>query len=920
MRSRNLKYYLFSFVLIIQLSHMGNAPIGDLNVEKVHPKFKALIAENSSLSVFQKSNAVSPEVYIDESGITRYGVIIQTDDVAELKAANISFNSKYPEFLTAKVTLDEIARISLFNSVRYIDVPSLSYPKMNVSTPATGASLVHNGFYNNTAYTGDGVIVVIFDSGIDYKHNDFKIPGDTTSSRILFIWDQTITPVSGEINPSGFNYGVEYTQAQINDEIDGSPAGFVRQEDTNGHGTHVAGTAVGSGAKFPGIAPQADIIVVKGGNGSFSEDNIIDGITYAENKANTLGKAVVVNLSLGGHTGPHDGSRAYEQVIDAFNSKPGQAVVVAAGNEGGTKIHIGGSVASAGNTSFQINVPASYTPNDETNDDEFMFDLWYDENVSVTATVTSPNGISFSRGFNTDGTALNDADGKIYLENRRVDGSKQRILLYVYDESVGKEPASGTWTLELENASGDLIYDGWLARSDLGGEEALLLNGDVNKTVAMPGTATEAVTVGAYVTKTTWPANDGSQYLYTDGDAVGQIANFSSRGPTRDGRMKPEITAPGKGIVAAYSTDSDGSDNILNPDGIHILSQGTSMATPHVVGAIAVLFNIDPTLTADQLKTLMANTAVKDSETGGSANNTWGYGKLDLLKAVVSKASGDQSITRTIHEYFSDEPGPYYEYNGYYKLAVRYNAPHSGNLTGAFLSLVINHADVHPVVGGEGNLEISVHSDSGGVPGAQIGNTVAHPFALLDPGTKNYINLLDAGVSVTEDQVFYLVLQHSVLTDNLKVLFDDGGIDQVDNPSFLYSAAKDWRTTGVAFSEPYNLLLSAEIVGMGPAAALSETEQGVARTFELEQNYPNPFNPTTKIRFSLNQGGQVDLTIFDILGRKVVTIIDEVTSVGVHEVEWNSRNAAGLRVPSGVYFYRLRSQEGVLTKKMLLVK
>ncbi len=920
MRSRNLKYYLFSIVLIIQLSHMGNAPIGELNIEKMHPKFKALIAENSSLSVFRESNAVSPEVYIDESGTLKYGVIIQTNDIAELEATNISFNSKYPGFVTAKATLDEIDMLSRLSSVSYIDAPSLSYPKMNVSTPATGASLVHNGFYNNTAYTGADVIVVIFDSGIDYNHIDFKNPGDTTLSRILFIWDQTITPVSGENNPSGFNYGVEYTQSQINDEIDSSPAGFVRQKDTNGHGTHVAGTAAGSGVKFPGIAPQADIIVVKGGNGSFSEDHIIDGMTYAENKGNALGKPVVVNLSLGGHTGPHDGTEAYEEVIDLFNSKPGQAVVVAAGNEGGTKIHIGGSVASAGNASFQINVPASYTPNDGSNNDEFIFDLWYDENVSVNAKVTSPAGIIFEKGYNQDGIGPDDTDGRIHLINRRVDGTKQNIYLRVYDGSANKPPRSGTWTLELKSAGGDLNFDGWLARSDLGGEEAILLNGDVNQTIAMPGTATEAITVGAYVTKTSWPAYDGSQYLYTDGDAVGQIANFSSRGPTRDGRMKPEITAPGKGIVAAYSIDSDSSGTILNPDGIHILSQGTSMATPHIVGAVAVLFNIDPTLTAGQLKTLMANTAIKDSETGGSANNTWGDGKLDLLKAVVSKVSGDQSITRTIHEYFSAEPGPYYEYNGYYKLAVRFNAPHAGQLTSAFLSLVINHADVHPVIDGEGNLEVSVHSDSGGVPGAQIGNTVAHPLALFDPGTKNYINLLDAGVSVTEDQVFYLVLQNSVLTDNIKVLFDDGGIDQVNNPSFLYSAAKDWRTMGVAFGTPYNLLLSAEIVGMGPAASINETEETIARTFELDQNYPNPFNPATKIRFSLSRSGQVDLTIFDILGRKVVTIIDEVTSAGVHEVVWNSRNAAGLRVPSGVYFYRLRSQEGVLTKKMLLVK
>ena len=928
MRLRNVKYKIFIILLFTQLSHMGNAPISGVDFEKVHPKFRALMTENNSLDVFKNGNAISAGSYVDGSGNVRYGVIIKAEDVSELRSAGIGINSSYPGFVTAKLTLEQIARISRLNSIRYIDAPSITYPKMNVSTPATGASLLHNGFYNNTVYAGEGAIVVIFDTGIDYNHIDFKNPEDTTKSRILFIWDQV--PESGEKNPpAGFDYGFEYTQANINDEIDGSPAGFIRQKDTNGHGTHVAGTAVGSGVKFPGIAPKADIIVVKGGNGSFAEDHIIDGINYADSIAVVLGKPVVVNLSLGGHTGPHDGTRAYEQVIDAFNSKPGQAVVVAAGNEGNTKIHIGGSVASAGNTSFQIDVPASYTPNDGPNNDEFIFDLWYDENVSVTAKVRTPTGNSYSMGYNTYGTFY-DTDGTIYIENRRVDDSKQVIHLHVYDSDATKTPAFGTWKLELENASGDLIYDGWLARSDLGGEEASLENGDVDKTVAMPGTATEAITVGAYVTRMNWPAIDGNTYGYNtdiDFDYVGGIANFSSHGPTRDGRMKPEITAPGKATVSTYSSDSDAIEQIINPDGKHVRFQGTSMATPHVAGAAAVLLAIDPSMTAGQLKTFMANTAVKDSDTGGSANNTWGDGKLDLLKAVVSKASGDMSITRTLQEYFIDESGPYITFfTGTVKLAVRYTAPHNGRLSGAYLTTVISVKDVdppneptYPVIEGDGTLNIAVFSDNNGIPDTQIGSTVMHSLTLLDAGTKNYINLLPAGVSVNKDEIIHLVLALANPSDKVKVLFDGGSTEQIENPSFINTVG-NWQTAKERWGTPYNLRLSAEIVDMGPAASISETEETIARTFELEQNYPNPFNPATKIRFSLSQSGQVDLTVFDILGRKVVTIVDEVAFAGVHEVEWNSRNSAGLRVPSGVYFYRLRSQEGILTKKMLLVK
>jgi len=71
------------------------------------------------------------------------------------------------------MTLEEISMISRLESVNYIDAPTISYPVMNISTPETGASLLHSGFYNSTSYKGAGAIVVIFDTGIDYHHHYF---------------------------------------------------------------------------------------------------------------------------------------------------------------------------------------------------------------------------------------------------------------------------------------------------------------------------------------------------------------------------------------------------------------------------------------------------------------------------------------------------------------------------------------------------------------------------------------------------------------------------------------------------------------------------------------------------------------------------------------------------------------------------
>ncbi len=195
---------------------------------------------------------------------------------------------------------------------------------------------------------GAGTIVGIVDTGIDYKHEDF-IDDTTGKSRILYIWDQTLTAQGGEVVPAA-GYGVEYNQAQINDEIDGTLTGFVREEDTNGHGTHVAGIAAGDGSatngdepagKYKGMAPEAELIIVKT---DLTSDHIIDGVNYIFDKASFLGKPAVVNLSLGTHQSPHDGTGSVSYAIDesietAGSETKGRVVVVAAGNEGSDKIH-----------------------------------------------------------------------------------------------------------------------------------------------------------------------------------------------------------------------------------------------------------------------------------------------------------------------------------------------------------------------------------------------------------------------------------------------------------------------------------------------------------------------------------------------------------------------------------------------------
>jgi len=696
--------------------------------------------------------------------VSKINVLMKTDlSRSTLNKLGILVQGKIGDIITATLTMDQIPGLVSRPEIYFIQGPGIVSIHNDVSTSEIKAVQVRQQ-YN---LTGKGVIIGIVDTGIDWKHPDFLNPDGTTRIKALLDFsDPGDVDGDGDLDgPDQFG-GTLYTEQEINNALNG--IGTVNEKDVVGHGTHVAGSAAGNGratgngvpaGTYVGVAPEADLVIVKATrvNGKFFNPyDFTNGVIYIDDFAKALNKPYVINLSLGGHIGPHDGKDLSEQAIDNLLAAPGakgNAVVVSSGNDGNQAVHASGVFSSSQtNIEIKFNVP-TYTPNTETSDDYVVFEGWYDGIFNYSIKVTSPTGETVGSVSSGNESGKDTNDGAIVINNSKggpkaINGDKQ-FLIQIFDNTKSKPPKEGTWKIDLYGSSGR--FDVWLSGSTM--DAKLTSNIDPSTIVGTPGNAFNAITVGSYITKKRWTDLDGNG-LQNPSLTVNDASSFSSPGPTRDGRVKPEISAPGEMIAASYSVDAPpgGEHSIfrssnsqypnayITQDGKHALSQGTSFSAPHVAGTVALMVQQNPAKTPGEIKQAIVLTARTDSYTGAIPNNKWGYGKLDALAALQ--------------------------------------------------------------------------------------------------------------------------------------------------------------------------LLSVE-------KPISESL--VPTSMELHQNYPNPFNPTTIIPYSIDKTFEVQITVFNLLGQKIKTLVDGEQKAGVYRIGWDGKDESGNQVPSGIYFFQMKAGSITQTKKMILV-
>ncbi|MFH1723972.1 MAG: S8 family serine peptidase [Elusimicrobiota bacterium] len=559
------------------------------------------------------------------------------------------FGAMNGRIVTAEVPFSYLDALEADPDLEYAEASVRYRPSLDVVRSTTIRSGVYLGVVDPDyptfgSRTGSGVVIGIVDTGIDFKHGDFIDAAG--QSRILYIWDQTDT--GGPAPGGSFTYGSQWTQAQINNEIDGSPANVVRQKDTDGHGTHVAGIAAGDGSAtdgdlpagtFTGMAPDADIIMVKT---TYFDDKVMDGVNYIIEKAKALGKRAVVNLSMSAQIGPHDGTRNFEQQLNTVAAST--PVVVAMGNEQALDTHGSAVIGAGGTATFYVDVYRTY--------DWIDVEFWADTGDTYTVWVSTAAGgeyVTRPSGYDVTGT-IGATEITISNGTNSHPSNDKQISITIYQTpSISYSEFHIQFRRDTSGGTGKL--HGWIFDTDYAKFSTRV---DPASTVASPAVADNVISAGSYCSKREWRADNNGNYFDTDcSDAqLGDISVFSNRGPTRDGRVKPDLAAPGHRVASALSADITGdseSPQNIALDSRHRLINGTSMATPVIAGLIALNLQDDPSQTPGEVENALKADARADAKVladGPVPNNTFGSGKV-WVHGCGSVVGGSSAVTPT---------------------------------------------------------------------------------------------------------------------------------------------------------------------------------------------------------------------------------------------------------------------------------
>jgi len=533
-------------------------------------------------------------------------VIIKHNGDIDAVAAELGIRAEIlgDSFAILTMPPERVPELHQYREIEFIELPKSLSLSLRQSMSDACITPVHTERAGGYGLRGNGILIGIIDSGIDFTHPDFRDADG--NSRVIYLWDQ----LGSQNPPEGFLNGTEYNNQQLNEMLKNTQSRAIPSLDFIGHGTSVSGVAAGngrsSGGVEQGVAPEASLIVVRlgeKGRESFARTTeIMRALKYIVDKAMSLNMPVAINLSFGTNDGSHAGDSLFETFINAVAQRWRSVIVVATGNEGSARHHFGGLI-SANQT---MDIAFTVAPNLRS----VYLALWKDFADTLDLELISPGGQSSGRLLSTDRArqmSLGGTDVAIHYRQPTIYSRSQEA----YFQLSGNPITQGIWKLRV---TGRVVTVGefhiWLPTVEEVGLGTAFLTPDPGLTLTIPSTTPNVISVGGY------------------NSVFGNAADFSGRGYTyRDIFVKPDLVAP---AVNVLSTRAGGGYDSFT---------GTSIAAPFVTGAAALMMEWgivrgnDPFLYGQRVKAFLQKGAVKRFNIT-HPNPTWGYGTLCLKAAM----------------------------------------------------------------------------------------------------------------------------------------------------------------------------------------------------------------------------------------------------------------------------------------------
>jgi subtilisin family serine protease len=551
----------------------------------------------------------------------------QTVDRDLLMGGNALRYTEQQRLVSATIPLSSLPILAQTEGVEYIELAGrLIIPEIIASTPSDGPGISPRELMKPFSIVAGNrpVLIGIIDAqGFDFAHPDFLTNQGET--RFIRIWDQ-----AGRRSSSGENipFGVELTQEEMNHAIRQAALHGVSahhyapqsQQIVGSHATHVASIAAGNNGVFPGAMLAGVLLSLAKGQldrrqSFYDSSQIVHGVEYLTKLADSLQVPLVINISMATNGHAHDGSHPLTRWLDSLLSKPGRALCVAAGNSGQDvpesaddigwmmgRIHTTGHVPEA-ETHVDLEWEVLQYGSEDMSENEL--EIWYSSLDEIAVSIQAP-----------DGQWIGPVETCQYIENQQlssgtflsiyndifhINNGDNSIAIYLSplfqspDMIIGVAP--GIWRVRLHGrAIREGRFHAWIEHDVLresrpgSGENAWNIPSIFSRSSNSKGFSISSLSCGySVVSAANWnPAQNG-------------IYKTSSQGPTRDGRSKPEIAAPGTSIRAARGFAQ-------GPD-LFFAGTGTSMASAFVAGVTAMMLSVAPDLSANQIRGILQRTA-----------------------------------------------------------------------------------------------------------------------------------------------------------------------------------------------------------------------------------------------------------------------------------------------------------------------